>query len=319
MKKALLLFILIICNSIAYSQYIETDSLDIEPDSSIIDNADSSLIDLEDSAELEGMVTDDFIENDSMAQAFIFWIFPTYKSDIPAQNIYFIWDNDRINPYNFSPANFKDSVVLQLINPAKFENFAPPITTYKTSDFGPRWHRYHYGVDLGLNVGDSIHCAFDGVVRIVKVSSGYGNVVLIRHDNGLETVYGHLSRPLVFPNQEVKAGETIALGGNTGRSTGPHLHFETRYLGIPINPNELVDFTTFTLKSDSLTITTKSFKAYRDKHSVGGRSSKYYTIRNGDTLGYIASKNHTTVKAICRLNRISQKKVLRAGARIKVR
>ena len=147
-----------------------------------------------------------------------------------------------------------------------------------TSEFGPRWHRYHYGTDLQLRIGDSVVSAFDGVVRIVKLSKGYGNVILIRHNNGLETVYGHLSKQLVLPNQEVKAGELIAWGGNTGRSTGPHLHFETRYLGIPINPRELIDFSTFKLKSNIFWLTERSFRAYKIGQTL--KSKKRYSKKS---------------------------------------
>ena len=113
------------------------------------------------------------------------------------------------------------------------------------SKFGyrPRFRRIHKGIDLGLHVGDTVRAAFDGKVRICRYERrGYGYYVVIRHDNGMETVYGHLSKFIVKPDDRVKAGDPIALGGNTGRSTGPHLHFETRYMGLPINPADIIDF-----------------------------------------------------------------------------
>lgn len=114
---------------------------------------------------------------------------------------------------------------------------------YITSKFGRRWGRNHNGVDIKSLVGDSVHSAFDGVVRLAKHGHrGYGNYIIIRHYNGLETLYAHLSKIMVTPNQKVKTGEIIALSGNTGRSTGPHLHFETRFCGIPINPMSFFSF-----------------------------------------------------------------------------
>ncbi|MBF0976287.1 MAG: M23 family metallopeptidase, partial [Bacteroidetes bacterium] len=99
-----------------------------------------------------------------------------------------------------------------------------------------RRRRYHYGTDIGLKVGDSIVSVFDGTVRIVSYDAhGYGNYIVVRHNNGLESLYAHLSQTIAVENQKVKAGELIGLGGNTGRSTGPHLHFEFRFLGNPFN------------------------------------------------------------------------------------
>ena len=123
--------------------------------------------------------------------------------------------------------------------------FVCPVPGQLTSGYGwrPRFGRMHRGVDLNLNVGDTVKAAFDGKIRLCKFErKGYGYYVVIRHDNGMETVYGHLSRFLVKPNQIVRAGEPIALGGNTGRSTGPHLHFETRFMGLAINPEAIIDF-----------------------------------------------------------------------------
>lgn len=123
--------------------------------------------------------------------------------------------------------------------------YVAPVKGVLTSGFGyrPRFGRIHKGVDLNLHVGDTVVAAFDGRIRMTKYEGkGYGYYVVIRHDNGLETVYGHLSRFIAKPDQYVKAGQPIALGGNTGRSTGPHLHFETRFMGIAINPEFIIDF-----------------------------------------------------------------------------
>lgn len=150
------------------------------------------------------------------------------------------WESNSVNPYG-------TSVVIPEHKNIDVSEYHTPIMGTVTSHYGyrPRFGRMHYGTDIGLHVGDTIRAAFTGKVRLTKYEGrGYGYYVIIRHDNGMETVYGHLSRFLVKPDQEVKAGEPIALGGNTGRSTGPHLHFETRYLGIPINPAAIIDFET---------------------------------------------------------------------------
>lgn len=147
------------------------------------------------------------------------------------------WESDRVNPYaNAIIPDTKDIDV---------SGYFHPVPGHVTSNYGyrRRFGRIHRGIDLKLSVGDTVRAAFDGKIRLTKFERrGYGYYVVIRHDNGMETVYGHLSRFLVKPDQRVKAGEPIALGGNTGRSTGPHLHFETRFMGIAINPTAIIDF-----------------------------------------------------------------------------
>lgn len=156
--------------------------------------------------------------------------------------------------------------------------YVAPVRGKLTSNYGyrPRFGRMHKGVDLNLNVGDTVVAAFDGRVRITKFEGkGYGYYVVVRHDNGLETVYGHLSRFLVKPNQYVKAGQPIALGGNTGRSTGPHLHFETRFMGLAINPNAIIDFENFVTHKDVFTFDKSSYeKSLRYGPSKSHKKSK---------------------------------------------
>lgn len=148
------------------------------------------------------------------------------------------WESQLVNPYaNAVVPDTKDIDVSSYVSP--LENIRI------TSNFGyrPRFRRMHKGIDLGLHKGDTVRAAFDGKVRICRYErKGYGYYVVIRHDNGMETVYGHLSKFIVKPDDRVRAGDPIALGGNTGRSTGPHLHFETRFMGVPINPAEVIDF-----------------------------------------------------------------------------
>ena len=121
----------------------------------------------------------------------------------------------------------------------------PTTSRVVTSNFGYRksFKRMHKGIDVKVYIGDTIYAAFDGQVRAANIDpNGYGKYVVIRHYNGFETVYGHMSKQLVKANDFVQAGEPIGLGGNTGRSTGSHLHFEVRFLGAAIDPAEIFDF-----------------------------------------------------------------------------
>jgi len=159
------------------------------------------------------------------------------------------WNSDRVNPYQ--NANIPNTKVIDV------SKYAMPVKhKVITSHYGYRkqFGRMHRGVDLKASVGDTVYAAFSGKVRLAKFErNGYGFYVVVRHDNGLETVYGHLSKFLVKPNQFVKAGTPIALSGNTGRSTGPHLHFETRFMGIDINPEKIFDFVNGTTMHDTYT------------------------------------------------------------------
>ena len=187
----------------------------------------------------------------------------------------------------------------------------------------------HKGIDLKVQIGDTIRAAFDGKVRLTKYErKGYGYYVIVRHENGLETVYGHLSKFLVKPDEYVKAGDPIALGGNTGRSTGPHLHFETRYMGYAINPAAIFDFANQTTHTDEFTFNKNTYKNSRDYSpkkrnkavaSTSKSGSSTVRIRKGDTLSKIAKANGTTVDKLCKLNGISRTTVLTAGKPLKVR
>ncbi len=224
-------------------------------------------------------------------------------------------------------------------------NFAMPCPGYVTSPYGyrPRFRREHKGIDLKLQTGDTVYAAFPGRVRLTNFERrGYGHYVILRHPNGLETVYGHLSKILVKPDQDVKVGEPIALGGNTGRSFGSHLHFETRYMGTPINPAAIFDFANQTVHTDTYTFDKDTYKKprnfdpaanteyarqYRATHpqkatassSSGCKGSKSYTIRRGDTLSRIASRNGVTVRQLCRLNGMTTKTKLTPGKKIRLR
>lgn len=249
--------------------------------------------------------------------------------EIPADEVYGgVWNNRYINTYG-GVENVPDTFRVDL------SNFTMPTMGYKTSDFGPRRRRMHYGVDLKVQVGDTIYAAFDGKVRICQYERrGYGYYVAIRHTNGLETVYGHLSKFLVKEDEVVKSGDPIALGGNTGRSTGAHLHFETRFLGKPINPNEIVDFDNKVCHRDSYRVTPRSFgsgsrgsvttlTASKSVKSPGTNkyvsgSVKYHRVKSGDNLYSIAKRYGTTVKRLASLNNISERTTLKLGKSLRI-
>jgi len=246
-----------------------------------------------------------------------------------------------VNCYNASQV--PNSAVIDVTN------FAMPHPGYITSPYGyrRRFRRMHKGVDLKLNIGDTVRAAFDGKVRIVRnqgARKGYGKYIVIRHTNNLETVYGHLSAWLVEPDQYVKACDPIALGGNTGRSTGPHLHFETRYMGYAINPCAIFDFANQTTHTDTYTFSKSTYqnarnfspsanseyakeylkknppKPYvRNSGSTTGAGSSTYRVKKGDSLSKIASRNGTTVARLCRLNGLKTTSKLQVGQKIKLR
>ena len=241
------------------------------------------------------------------------------QSAYPAYDLYPSWSHEFVNAYG-SNVQMPDTFRISL------EDFCMPTESTKITDvFGyrPRRRRMHYGLDVKVFIGDTIRAAFAGKVRIVKDQGrrkGYGKYVVIRHENGLETVYGHLSRQLVSEDQYVEAGEPIALGGNTGRSTGSHLHFETRFLGQPINPAVLFDFEKQDVLADTYLyrkgIVEKSLQnrsAGRTKSASGSQNVRYYKVRSGDSLGKIAQKTGVSINTLCRLNNITRNKILRPG------
>jgi hypothetical protein len=245
------------------------------------------------------------------------------------------WDNDvcytsdRQNNFNL----LKDTIWLCL-NPNGSEDFHPPVPGILTSRYGYRKGRYHNGIDLDLNTGDTVRAAWSGKIRYSRYNDGgFGNLVIIRHHNGLETFYAHLSKLMVVPNQDVKAGEVIGLGGNTGRSFGSHLHFEVRFYDGAINPEQVIDFAKKECRDDNLLIHKALFRPGAKVMEVDGdgdentpppppinySARKYYKVRSGDTLTQIASKNNTTISKICQLNGIKPTSVLQVGKSLRVR
>lgn len=228
------------------------------------------------------------------------------QSMYPAFDIYPSWNTTSVHVYG--DAIIPDKYTIDLTG------FCMPTEHTRINDvFGyrPRRRRAHYGLDIKVYIGDTIRAAFDGKIRVVANQGrrGYGKYVVIRHDNGLETIYGHLSKQLVGVDQLVKAGEPIGLGGNTGRSTGSHLHFETRFLGIAIDPALMFDFEKQDIVADTYTFEKKA----KNTNGSASRSDLFYKVKRGDTLSKIAARQGTTVSKLCQLNRITVKTVLRPG------
>ncbi|MCD8268476.1 MAG: peptidoglycan DD-metalloendopeptidase family protein [Parabacteroides sp.] len=235
----------------------------------------------------------------------------------PADELYGSnWDTRWVDPFRGgSKIEMPDSCAIDC------SSFVLPIDTMTrvTSKYGPRRRRMHKGIDLKVQIGDTIRAAFDGKVRIRNFERrGYGNYLVVRHPNGLETVYGHLSKALVNVDDIVRAGEPIALGGNTGRSTGSHLHFETRFLGQAINPADIIDFENGVPHQDTYVF--HNIKINGRKSNIYTSSSDqmvYHRVKSGDTLGKIARMYGTTVNELCRLNGIKSTTMLRLGQSIR--
>ena len=233
----------------------------------------------------------------------------------PAYSRYPEWSN--AYAHNYKNVTLPDSFKIDL------SGYCMPTSNTKiTSKFGPRRRRMHNGIDVKVYIGDTIRAAFNGKVRVVKNQgrrTGYGKYVIIRHDNGLETVYGHLSKQLVSEDQYVEAGEVIGLGGNTGRSTGSHLHFETRFLGQAINPALLFDFEKQDIVADSY-LFKKGNNRYRRTNSSTIASNgdiQYYKVRKGDSLSRISKKTGVSIDRLCKLNGITRRTTLRPNQVLK--
>ena len=234
----------------------------------------------------------------------------------PAFGLYPEWNNTRVHA-------FGNAVVVPDTFRIDMTGFAMPTTNTKiTSKFGPRRRRMHNGIDVKVYIGDTIRAAFSGKVRMVKYERrGYGKYVVIRHESGLETIYGHLSKQMVSEDQYVEAGEVIGLGGNTGRSTGSHLHFETRFLGQAINPALLFDFEKQDIVTDTY-LFKKGNNRYRRSSSKAGvvasnGGAQYYKVRKGDSLSRISQKTGVSIDRLCKLNGITRRTTLRINQVLK--
>jgi hypothetical protein len=254
------------------------------------------------------------------------------------------WDTLNVRSGRSENNGLIDSGTIVLNNP----NENPFVYPYKgkvISPYGYRGRRIHTGIDIKLQHNDTVLCAFDGVVRMARKYGGYGNCVVVRHFNGIETLYGHLAKIEVKVNDLVRAGDLIGLGGRTGRATTDHLHFETRYQGEPFNPERIVDAVNHVLLCDTLFITHSTFsksgktqverkertlvvkgdkksKSKKSKTVLTSKSSKgkkkYHTVHSGDNLSEIATKYGITTTELCRLNGIKKNKLLQLGKKLRV-
>ncbi len=248
---------------------------------------------------------------------------------IKRADYYSVWDEKNIDPYDINPKDFDGPVVLNLVDRANNHYSSSPTNNGPvTSKFGYRWGRRHTGVDIDVETGDPVYAAFDGIVRVVGWDgNGYGRFMVVRHYNGLETLYGHLNKAEVSTNAIVKAGDMIAQGGNTGHSTGSHLHFETRYEGNPFNPTETFVFPIGALKSEQLVLTPETFNVVRssgiDEFAAGSkvkyRRSVFIRVRPGDTLSGIAGRLNVSLSDLARKNKISVYGNLIAGRKLRIR
>jgi len=217
-----------------------------------------------------------------------------------------------------------------------------------TSNFGRRWGRMHKGLDIKVYIGDTIRAAFDGKVRVANYeAAGYGNYVVIRHNNGLETIYGHMSKRLVGENEPVKAGDPIGLGGNTGRSTGSHLHFETRLCGVALDPALMFDFKNQDVTADyymfrknnakrrttTIARNTMPKTEAQDVPVIGesneqtavlptakkpvaktqSKASSSHKVKKGETLYSIAKQHGMTVDQLRKVNRLGKSTNIKVG------
>ncbi len=233
--------------------------------------------------------------------------------NIPGHELYESWNTDVI--FDRSPA-IPDLTKLVLAHEACDHHM--PVCGRITSHFGPRRSRMHYGVDIKLNTGDTVVSAFEGMVRISRYHRQFGHVVVVRHPNGLETLYAHLSRRIAENGDRVEAGQPLGLGGNTGRSTGSHLHFEVRYLGRPIDPSLVFNIEEGTLHANTFVVAPEMFKAVEHARKAVAASA-FHKVRSGETLSSISRRYGVPVKRLCQLNRIRTASVLRVGQRIRYR
>lgn len=255
-----------------------------------------------------------------------------YKNDPEVFNNH--WDTTNIHAYrDIELDSLPEATAIRLVD--SLESYHYPYIGRITSRYGPRRGRAHQGLDIGLKTGDPIYATFDGKVRVSKAAGDYGNLVIIRHNNGLETYYAHLSQRDVEVGDWIVAGQQIGLGGSTGRSTGPHLHYEVRYKGQSFDPERLIDFSNGNLRRDELLLKRRHFSIYSkyeqdfgDEEEVAKQEEaerkaaaavQYHTVRSGDTLGAIARKYGTSVSRICQLSGIKSTSILRIGQKLRVR
>lgn len=228
----------------------------------------------------------------------------------PASTYYQTFDTNNVHYWVWNSPSVADTVTLHLFYDISCD-YHHPVNNIVTSHYGKRRRRMHYGTDIDCETGDPIGAAFEGMVRIAKWSNSYGNIVVIRHPNGLETYYAHLSALKVVPGQYVQPGDIVGLGGNTGRSYGSHLHFEMRFMGLPINPEVLVDFNKKTLKYTDIQVYRKGDEL------VIRNAAKFYTVQPGDDMFSIAERLGMDVGTLCSLNGLEEDALLLVDSKVR--
>ncbi|MBL0911000.1 MAG: peptidoglycan DD-metalloendopeptidase family protein [Bacteroidia bacterium] len=256
------------------------------------------------------------VEQDSLEEA-------DMLEAIPAGDWYKQWDTAVVHYYGNSTLEMFANKTLQLVYNKSCDFFYPVPNGPITSHYGPRGRRgrMHKGIDIDLEEGDPVYAAFEGMVRYAQYNSSYGNVVVLRHPNGLETYYAHMSRLDVKPGTYVQAGDHLGLGGNTGRSFGSHLHFEIRFLGQAINPATIIDLSKHELAISEYI----PYKMNRNRLDVAGNRTgkissaveKFHTVRPGDDLHIIAEQYCVPVTLLMELNNISEHASLLIDSKIR--
>lgn len=261
------------------------------------------------------------------------------------------WETTVVNPYQKTKEELPEVWSIWLVDSLNQYHRPLKASLYPRSTYGPRNGRLHQGVDLAVPTGVPVYSAFTGQVRVSRYSQkGYGNIVVVRHENGLETVYAHLSERKVEVGDWIDAGHIIGLSGSTGRSNGPHLHFEVRYQGFSFDPEWIFDFQTGELKHRLFVLKKKYFgvnqsvaQKFEEEEKTAqetqkteqasqttqtpkvkttasaGSSAQWHVVVAGDTLYAIASRNKTSVSALCRLNNIEENAILAIGQKIRIK
>ncbi|MCK6638679.1 MAG: peptidoglycan DD-metalloendopeptidase family protein [Bacteroidia bacterium] len=230
----------------------------------------------------------------------------------PGQRFYGSWNTKMLFPYPDSL--YKADTLIELdLSPAVSGPFVYPFNGTFTSGYGWRDSAFHRGIDIDLNRGDTVRAAFTGMVRFAGKQGGYGNVVIVRHYNGLETVYAHLWKIKVKPGDIVTSGQLLGLGGNTGHSTGTHLHFEMRFRGVAINPAYIISIQERKLHCEKIALVrTKQGYAVRPHNVV------YHIVQRGDNVTKIAQQYGRTVKDIRTFNGWDGNPRLKQGQQVRV-
>lgn len=237
-----------------------------------------------------------------------------------------IWTNEDVITCTTNDVSLLKDTLWMCVLDSLHDNYAIPFIGQKTSGYGYRRGRRHNGIDIDLETGDTVYAAFDGKIRYAQYHEhGFGNLIVMRHYNGLETYYAHCSKLLVAPNQDIKAGDPIGLGGNTGRSTGSHLHFEVRFYDNPIDPELIFDFKTKEVKDNLLVHSgvfdpaANSSSSYTASHSsTVDKNAKSHRVRSGENLWSIARKYGTSVNTLCKLNGLKETDVIHIGQTIRL-